>query len=147
MPRILIIDDDDQLRGLVRQMLEISEYEVSEASDGDEGIKAYQKNPYDLVITDLIMPKKEGLETIMELRRDYPEAKIIAMSGGGYGGPNNYLGMAEKFGANRTLLKPFGRTELLDAVKETLIESACKESSGRRGLRSYNKLVCDKPLL
>ena len=120
MPRILVIDDDDQLRASIRQMLELSEYEVNEASDGDEGIKAYQKNPYDLVITDLIMPKKEGIETILELRRDYPEAKIIAMSGGGYGGPDNYLYMAQKFGVNSTLLKPFGREELLNAVKDTL---------------------------
>jgi len=120
MPRILIIDDDDQLRASIRQMLELSEYEVNEASDGDEGIKAYQKNPYDLVITDLIMPNKEGIETILELKRDHPEVKIIAMSGGGHGGPRDYLDMADKFGVNRTLLKPFGRTELLDAVKESL---------------------------
>jgi CheY-like chemotaxis protein len=122
MPRVLVIDDDDQLRRLLRLMLEREGYEVWDAPNGKEGLKRVHEAPMDLVITDLIMPEKEGIETIRELLREFPNMKIIAMSGGGQVGPETYLQIAEKFGAHRTLVKPFDKNELITAVKEVLGE-------------------------
>lgn len=120
MERILIIDDDDLLRSILRQMLEREGYEVVDAQDGKEGVRLYRMKPTDLVITDMLMPEKEGLETIMDLRRDFPKVKIIAMSGGGILGPEVYLQMAKGPGAIPTLTKPIKREELLEAVLELL---------------------------
>jgi len=117
---ILVIDDDDQFRGMLREMLERAGYEVADAPNGKEGIRLYRENPADLVVTDIIMPEKEGIETIMDLRREFPEVKIIAMSGGGRIDPEEYLHMAEKLGAKRTFAKPVEREELLKAVGEVL---------------------------
>ena len=80
----------------------------------------YRSDPADVVITDIVMPEKEGLETIQELRRDFPGAKIIAMSGGGRIGPKGYLKLAEKLGASRAFAKPFDRMEMVSAVDELL---------------------------
>ena len=118
MARILIIDDDDQFRRMLRNMLERAGHEVGEAPDGNVGIRFYRENHSDLVITDLIMPEKEGLETIQELRRDFQDIKIIAISGGGQFGPENYLYLAKKLGAHRTFTKPIEREALLGAVKD-----------------------------
>jgi len=120
MALILIIDDNNQFRAMLREMLERTGYEVVEASDGKEGIKLYRENPTDLIITDLIMPEKEGIETIMELRRDFPDVKIIAISGGGRLDPGQYLIMAKSLGARYTFAKPVEREELLQAVEELL---------------------------
>jgi len=117
---ILVIDDDENIRLLLRAILEPEGYRVLEASDGDKGVKEYQKNPTDLVITDLIMPGKEGIETIRDLRREFPNVKIIAVSGGGRIGPDSYLKMAKGVGALCTLSKPIDRSGLLDAVKEVM---------------------------
>ncbi len=83
-------------------------------------MRLFLEQEADLIITDLIMPDKEGLETIMELRRDFPEVKIIAISGGRRVGPDEYLYMAKIMGAHLTLLKPFEQEELLPAVQELL---------------------------
>ncbi|MEA1946586.1 MAG: response regulator [Thermodesulfobacteriota bacterium] len=120
MAIILIIDDNNQFRAMLREMLERTGYKVVEASDGKEGIKLYREKATDLIITDLIMPEKEGIETIMELRRDFPDVKIIAISGGGRLDPGQYLSMAQKLGAQRTFAKPVARAELLKAVRELL---------------------------
>ena len=117
---ILVIDDDDQFRGMLRETLEHAGYEVTDAPNGKEGIRLFRENPADLVITDLIMPEKEGIETIKELRQEYSEVKIIAMSGGGRIGPDSYLKMAKGLGALRTLTKPIEREELLRAIREVL---------------------------
>ncbi|MDY6952940.1 MAG: response regulator, partial [Thermodesulfobacteriota bacterium] len=116
--RILVIDDDVQIRRMLRKLLEGTGYEVTEAPDGRQGISLYRQDPCDLVITDIIMPDKEGLETIRELRRDFPHVKIVAISGGGRASPDEYLHMAKSFGAKRTLAKPFDQKELLEAVQE-----------------------------
>ena len=122
--RILIIDDDDQFRSLVRKMLEEGGYnDIEETGKGIVGMKLFREHPFDLVITDIIMPDKEGLEMITELIKDYPLIKIIAMSGGGYIGPKSYLEMAEMLGASRTLVKPFKQSDLIDAVQELLNET------------------------
>ena len=120
MANILIIDDDNQFRTMLRKMVERNGYEVVEASDGKEGIKLYRKNPTDLIITDLIMPDKDGIETIQELRKDFPDVKIIAISGGGRLGPHDYLHLAKMLGAQRTLTKPIELDELLKAIEELL---------------------------
>ena len=120
MPRILVIDDDAEIRSILRQMLERAGYEVVDAPDGVEGIRLYRENPADLVITDIIMPKKEGLETIVDLKVEFPEVKIVAMSGGGTVGPDSYLQIAEGFGAIRIFTKPFKMEELVAAVHEIL---------------------------
>jgi CheY-like chemotaxis protein len=101
-------------------MLERDGYEVAEAPDGTQGIKAYRQKPADLIITDLIMPNKDGIGMIIELKKEFPDVKIIAMSGGGLNKPEGYLEGAKKLGAECTLTKPIEREEMLRAVKNTL---------------------------
>lgn len=120
MARILVIDDDAQFRSMIRTLLERQGYVVVEASDGEEGIKLFEGQGADLIITDIVMPNKEGLETIMELRRKVPRPKIIAVSGGGRIGPESYLHLAEKFGAVKVFSKPFDLKAFLQAVQEAL---------------------------
>lgn len=120
MTQLLIIDDESQIRSMLRQMLEQEGYDVIEASNGEEGIKLYREKPADLVITDILMPVKEGFTTIMELKRDYPEVRIIAISGGRRIGPEEYLKIAKKFGAIRMINKPFNKEELLNAIEDLI---------------------------
>ena len=98
MERILIIDDEQQIRSMLRLMLEREGYEVVEAPDGIEGIRVYRRKPADLIITDLIMPNKDGIGMIIELRKEFPDVKIIAMSGGGLNKPEGYLKGAKNWG-------------------------------------------------
>ncbi len=118
MNSVLIIEDDDFVQKMLKQTFERAGYEVATAPNGRIGIKLYQNKPYDVVITDLIMPDMEGIETITHLRKDNPDVKVIAISGGGRNKPDDYLHMAEKLGASRTFTKPVNRQELLTAVKE-----------------------------
>ena len=124
MERILIIDDEPQIRSMLRLMLERDGYEVVEAPDGIEGIRAYRQKPADLIITDLIMPNKDGIGMIIELQKEFPDVKIIAMSGGGLNKPDGYLKGAKKLGAACTLTKPIDREKMLRAVKNTIKGSA-----------------------
>jgi DNA-binding response OmpR family regulator len=121
-----VIDDDPQIREMLGQLLERAEYEVLVAPDGKEALKLHQANPAHLIITDIVMPEKEGLETIMEFRRNFPTVKIIAISGGGRIGPAEYLHSAILLGAHRTLSKPFEVQELLNAIQE-LLSTSCPE--------------------
>ena len=123
MACILIIDDDDQPRHILQQVLTRAGYEVIEACDGNEGLQRFRATPADVIITDILMPEKEGLETIIDLRREFPRAKIIAMSGGGRAGNLNFLDVASRLGAQRTLEKPFDLQAMLRAVSELLQES------------------------
>ena len=120
MKRILVIDDEAMMRNMLRQLLEREGYEVFDASDGDEGLKIQMQHPVELVITDLIMPEKEGFETIKEIREQSPDTKVIAVSGGGGIEPRFYLHFAKESGATRTLMKPFRRQELLAIVRELM---------------------------
>ena len=120
MKRILVIDDDDQFREMLRFMLEREGYEVNEGFDGEIGLNLQKEKPFDLAITDIIMPNKEGIGTIVDLRANYPDLKIIAISGGGRIVPNDYLKIAERLGAHGTLSKPFKRKELVLIVKDVL---------------------------
>lgn len=116
MRRILIIDDDKFVRTSIRAVLEGAEYEVAEAGDADAGIDLQHRTPFDVVIVDLVMPNKEGLETIRELKRDYPNLPIVAISGGGSIVRKNFVQAAELFGATATLEKPFGGDDLLSTL-------------------------------
>ena len=120
MARILIVEDDTQMREMLKQMLTREGYEVADAPDGKVALKLFREKPADIVITDLIMPEKEGIETIRELRRDFPELKIIAIPGGGHTLPEDYLMLAKGLGANHALSKPLERKELLEAVQSLL---------------------------
>ncbi|MBN1842035.1 MAG: response regulator [Deltaproteobacteria bacterium] len=117
---LLIVDDSITTLKWLRQILKREGYDVLEASNGKEGLRLCHQEWVDLVITDLIMPDKEGLETIMELRRDFPHVPIIAMSGGGRISPEEYLYLAKKLGAQHTLCKPFTRQEILRAIRDVL---------------------------
>jgi DNA-binding response OmpR family regulator len=121
--RILVIDDEDQPRQMLQQALERAGYEVITARDGNEGIRRFRVAPTDVVITDILMPEKEGLETIRDLRRAFPTVKIIAISGGGRTGGLNFLDIAERLGVQHTLQKPFGLRDMLAAVHELLQDS------------------------
>jgi CheY-like chemotaxis protein len=123
MGRILLIDDDDLLRRFVAALLERRNYSVQSAENGDAGIKLAAKADFDLVITDIAMPGTEGLETIRHLRRDKPDIKILAISGGGAKEGGDYLHHAKQLGATATLSKPFDSIEFLDVVAG-LIKSA-----------------------
>jgi len=121
---ILIADDDDQVRMLLKRVLVKAGYEVSEARNGNEAVRMFKQKPAALLITDLIMPDKEGIETIQEFRRNHTPVKIIAISGGGRLDQNMYLGMAKKIGADRVLSKPFMPQDLLSVVQELVGKSA-----------------------
>lgn len=123
MPKILIIDDEEMVRDVLKQTLEREGYEVEAAADGQHGLSLFQTWGPDLVVTDILMPGKEGLETIRELRAEDPEVQIIAISGGGDRGDLNFLRAASMFGAVRTLSKPISRDDLLPMVRE-LVGSA-----------------------
>ena len=122
MGRVLVIDDEPQIRSMLRMMLERAGHEVEEAPDGIEGIRIYRNNPVDLIISDLIMPNKDGIGMIIELKKEFPDVKIIAMSGGGLNKPEGYLEGAKKLGAQQTLTKPIDRDELLRTVSDILNE-------------------------
>lgn len=120
MAKILIIDDEAQFRKMLRQMLERAGFEVIEAADGKQGDKLFRIFLPSLIITDIFMPEREGLETIMGIKREFPNAKIIAVSGGGRGGDELFLKQAKQFGADRAFKKPFERHALLGAIAELL---------------------------
>ena len=116
MARILIIDDEEMVRQTYRMTLELSGYEVTEASDGDEGIKKFREDPADLVVTDIKMEPKGGLDVIRELRADYPEIKVIAITG--Y--DPTTLDTAMDLGASRVFTKPLKMAELLGTIEQLL---------------------------
>ena len=121
MARILVIEDEEDIRGLYSRILKHAGHDVIEAPDGKLGVELYRENLADLVITDIIMPEKEGIELIIELRRDFPDVKIIAVSGGGQlMASATCLRLAKGLGAVRTLAKPFNLRELVDTVQEVL---------------------------
>ena len=120
MARILIIDDEERVRKTLRQMLEPAGHEVVEAADGGKGVELYKKDSVDLVITDLIMPEKEGIQMAVELRHYDPKVKIIAISGGGRINNFQVLRIAQKFGIHHALPKPIRMGKLLALVKEVL---------------------------
>jgi CheY-like chemotaxis protein len=122
MAKILILDDEPSILLMLKKLLEKAGYEIEVALNGKEGMKLFEINKPDLLITDIIMPEKEGLETIFELRRNYPDLKIIAISGGGRIGPDGYLPGAKLLGANAVFTKPIVPKDFLQAVSDLLNE-------------------------
>jgi len=119
MARILLIDDDDPLRELLAQALRQAGHTVVEAVDGRQGMELYRTTEIDLVVTDLIMPEQEGVETILALHHDRPKLPIIAISGG-VSNSRLYLDIAGKIGADRMLAKPFKSAELIELIDALL---------------------------
>jgi DNA-binding response OmpR family regulator len=117
---ILVIDDEELARFTIREVLESEGYNVLEASDGEKGLEVFHATSVDVVITDIIMPHKEGVETIIELRKEAPNLKIIAISGGGRTRNLDFLKLAGDYGADKIIAKPFSATEILTIVKECL---------------------------
>lgn len=120
MARILVIDDEELIRETIRMKLEQSGHVVTEAANGVEGLRALEDGLFDLVVTDIIMPEQEGIETIRKIRHRDPQVAIIAISGGGRGRNYQFLDIAKKLGANEALSKPFTGSQLLALVETTL---------------------------
>jgi DNA-binding response OmpR family regulator len=120
MANILVIDDDPLVVGTIEILLMKAGYTVTVARDGDKGVKAFTKDRHDLVITDIIMPEKEGIETIREIRALSATVPIIAVSGGGRTKNFDFLRIADKVGANEVLRKPFANDQLLTLVARCL---------------------------
>src|SRR4051812_7388826 len=119
-PQILVIEDDSAVRELILHTLSKAGYSVIAAENGDEGLNLFRSKNPDLVITDIVMPRKEGLQTIIELKQQSPNVKVIAMSAGGRYSNTDYLKLARKFGANSTITKPFMREEFLNVVRDVV---------------------------
>jgi len=122
MANILVVDDDRQVCALLKQVLEEQGYTVESALNGTEGISRYRSHPADLIILDILMPEKEGLETILDLRREFPKVKIIAMSGGSDRAKLDLLDLARRLGAQYAVNKPFELQTITDLVKKSLQE-------------------------
>lgn len=120
MKKVLLIDDEPAILLMLKKMVERAGYEVDMASNGIEGINLLNKYSFDLVITDIIMPEREGLEIIAELRRDQPGVKVIAISGGGRLSPEGYLESANLLGADIVFKKPFSQKDMVKAIKSLL---------------------------
>jgi len=120
MQNILVIDDDKLMCLALAKILISAGYNVVQAADGEEGLRLYRTQDFDLVITDLIMPDKEGIQIIRELRKENSQIRIIAMSAGGRGGATDYLKWARLMGAKQCLSKPIRREDLLAAVQTVL---------------------------
>lgn len=122
MKRVLLIEDDADQRELLKTVLSKAGYDVTEAPDGEEGLRLFYQNPCELIITDIFMPEREGLELILEIRAQYPTVRIIAISGGTTwtknSGADVVLETAEKFGANAIFKKPIKIQTLLEKVNE-----------------------------
>ena len=116
MQRVLVIDDDPQIGPLLARVLARAGHEARAVSDGREGLRELNQWPVQVVVTDILMPDMDGLEIIMAIRREHPEVRIVAMSGGGHVASQDYVGIARTLGAHRTLQKPFTNADLLAAV-------------------------------
>jgi len=120
MARILVVDDEELARFTMREILEGAGHEVEEAKNGAQGISLQRSRRFDVVVTDIIMPEKEGVQTIIELRQEFPSLPIIAISGGGRTRNLDFLKIAEQYGAKKILPKPFSEEDLLSAVNGCL---------------------------
>ncbi|HVA14099.1 MAG TPA: response regulator [Stellaceae bacterium] len=120
MKKILVIDDNMVVRNTIVQMLESEGYEVVSAEDGRRGLCVFRAEHPDLVVTDIIMPEKEGIETIRDIRGEAPDAKIIAISGGGRIGNTDFLKIARQLGASDVVAKPLDPDHFLEIVKSCL---------------------------
>jgi len=124
MASILIIDDQPEVRRVLRRVLEAAGHTVTEDGDGKSALRHFAGNPTDLVISDIFMPEMDGIDFLVRVREAFPEARIVAMSGGGVLGRDQVLGDASMLGALAVLKKPFSRDEVLKAVNSALEAAA-----------------------
>ncbi len=122
MSRILVVDDDPISRQILRAMLEKEGHVVSEAEDGVKAVNNYDKGSVDLVITDIFMPEKEGVQTVRELIKENPDVKIIAVSGGSSSANYDSLDWIKMFGVKYTFTKPFNSKAIISAIDDLLSE-------------------------
>jgi len=127
--KVLIIDDDPSARRMICRILTEAGHLAIDAEDGLDGVRRFRAEAPDLVVTDLIMPRQEGIQTIADIRASGDETPIIAISGGGAGAAELYLNMAEELGASAVLAKPFRPSDLLSLVDELLDPAFMVESS------------------
>ncbi|MFP4556544.1 MAG: response regulator [Bacteroidales bacterium] len=120
MKRILVIDDDPIMRETIRDILEFENFSVCEAKDGRDGMSCLQKEQFDMIVTDVLMPEKDGIEVIIEAKKKQPQIQIVAVSGGGYISAENYLKMASDLGASAIVVKPFDIDMFIDKVNSLL---------------------------
>ena len=118
--RVLVVDDDPGVRNFLRMLLELEGYVVVTVGNGNEALEAQRSDPAAIVLTDIFMPEAEGMETIVQLRNEFPQLKIIVMSGGGTYRGVDYLRLAQELGAAKALKKPFAPQDLIDALHEVL---------------------------
>jgi DNA-binding NtrC family response regulator len=116
--RVLVVDDDAGIRNFLRMLLELEGYEVATVGNGNEALQAQRQDPAAIVLTDIFMPEVEGMETIARMREEFPQARIIVMSGGGSYNGADYLKLAREIGAVKALKKPFAPQDLIDAMRE-----------------------------
>ena len=122
MPVVLVVDDESQVRGMIREALEEAGYTVVEAPGGKEGLDRYRTRPADVVLMDILMPDQDGLESILAFRREFPNSRVIAMTGGSdMIGVLNFLEVAKMMGARMALQKPFDKQTLLKAVAAEVV--------------------------
>jgi CheY-like chemotaxis protein len=120
MARILVVDDDRDVRTALVRILTKAGHEVAQAEDGGAAIAAYRARPAHLIITDMYMPSVDGVEVVVRLVDEFPDARLIVISGGGQMEKEDVLDMARRLGARRTLAKPIDRAALLEAVDDVL---------------------------
>ncbi|MFN8241093.1 MAG: response regulator [Bacteroidales bacterium] len=120
MSGILLVEDNTELREMLREALSKRKYSIFEACDGRDAINKFKPQLMDIVVTDLIMPEEDGLKVIMKVKEIKPEIKIIAISGGGKAGPGSYLNLARVLGADETFSKPFSLSSLVSKVDELM---------------------------
>lgn len=120
MSHILVVDDEPQVRAMLGMFLRRNGFEVTEAEDGEQALRIAASSSIDLIVLDLIMPGKEGLETLMALRREEKSPKVIVVSGGAKTVDTDFLPVAKKLGADATLKKPFRNEDLLEAIQKLL---------------------------
>jgi CheY-like chemotaxis protein len=128
MADILIIDDEPGVLGVLRKILESDGHSVTEAPDGTVALRHYEGQPADLVITDIFMPGMDGIEFLVQIRATFPNARVLAMSGGGLLSRDQALSDAALLGADAILQKPFSSDEVLEAVKDTLAPDPKEEA-------------------
>jgi DNA-binding response OmpR family regulator len=138
-PTVLVVEDDPVVQQTVAMLLEDNGFQVVSAVNGIEGLRKFQQGNFDIVLTDIIMPEKEGIALIADLRRADPDVKIIAMSGGSRLGNLDFIAIAKALGANAGLRKPFDDLHLVDTVRalleraptDTARQSETRDGSGK----------------
>jgi CheY-like chemotaxis protein len=128
MAHLLVIDDNPEFREILRRHLEANGHSVTLAMNGEQGLGLLGQGDFDIVLTDILMPQRDGVEVLREAKRRWPDLPVIAISGGGWIGANELLGMAEKLGADKVLQKPVRREDLIQAVDEALSANLKKQA-------------------